>query len=134
MVVKLVSVRRILLTTSFAIVAIFSIVGYNYSLHSHSNSQLPYIFLVQAVVGTVGLIESIITIPYKDHTEDSYFKQKWRDFILLSTPVILVYVIAGIIVAIFFKSITTLLEISLLYGIVISILYIKKVIFHSRDV
>ena len=116
----MISIRGILLLTLFAIVAIFSILGYDYSIHSSSNPQLPYIFLVQTVVGTVGLIESIIRYSYKDYTKDSYFKQKWRNFIIISTPIILIY-----IVAIVFKSVTALLEISLLYVILMGALYVK---------
>ena len=121
----MVSIRRILLVISFAIVAIVSIIGYNYSLHSSSSPQLPYIFLIQAVLGTAGVVASIIEYSYKDRTKDHYFQQKWRDFIKLSTPITLIYVIAGIIVTIFFKSITTLLEIGLLYATIISVLYLR---------
>jgi hypothetical protein len=121
----MISIRGILLLTLFAIVAIFSILGYDYSIHSSSNPQLPYIFLVQTVVGTVGLMESIIRYSYKDYTKDSYFKQKWRNFIIISTPIILIYIVASVIVATVFKSITTLLEISLLYVVIMSTLYVK---------
>jgi len=121
----MISIRGILLLTLFAIVAIFSILGYDYSIHSSSNPQLPYIFLVQTVVGTVGLIESIIRYSYKDYTKDSYFEQKWRNFIIISTPIILIYIVASVIVATVFKSITALLEISLLYVVIMSTLYVK---------
>lgn len=134
MVVKMISIRRILLVISFTLLSVVSIVGYNYSLHSRSSPQLPYIFLIEAVLGTAGVVASIIEYSYKDRTKDHYFQQKWRDFIKLSIPIILLYVIAGIIVIVFFKSITTLLEIGLLYAIVISIFYVKKVTPHSRDV
>jgi hypothetical protein len=54
------SIRKILLPTLFFVVAIFSILGYDYSIHSSSNPQLPYVFLVQTIVTTVALIVSII--------------------------------------------------------------------------
>ena len=121
----MVSTRRILLVILFALLSVVSIVGYNYSLHSSSSPQLPYIFLIQAVLGTAGVVASIIEYSYKDRSKDYYFQQKWRDFIKLSTPIALIYVIAGIIVTVFFKSITTLLEIGLLYATVISVLYLR---------
>ena len=117
-------IGRILLLALFTVVAIFSILGYDYSIHSSSNPQLSYIFLVQTVVATVGLIELIIRYPYEDYTKDSYFKQKWRNFIITSTPIILIYIIAGVIVATVFKSIAALLEISLLYAVIMGTLYI----------
>ncbi|MGC9105113.1 MAG: hypothetical protein ACP5HQ_01620 [Thermoprotei archaeon] len=121
----MISTRRILLIVIWAAVAVLSIIQYYYSVHSSSNPQLPYINFAIAVGATVGLAESIISLPRRDYTKDPDFKRKWRNFIAISTSITLIYVVAGVIAVTILQSITVLLEIGLLYVMIMSALYVK---------